>query len=45
MPEATTVLADGVPIFKAKFGNSDGHYALQIIEPIEHKRNTVEKGI
>jgi len=43
MPDHSIVTADGVPIFKAKLGVSDGRYALKIIEEIEHKRNIVEK--
>jgi flagellar motor switch protein FliM len=36
MPETVKLKAEGIPVFTAKVGLSDGNYALQIIDKISH---------
>jgi flagellar motor switch protein FliM len=36
MPETVKLKAEGIPVFAAKVGLSDGNYALRIVEKISN---------
>lgn len=45
VPSTILGKVDGVPVFRGRLGASRGMYALQVVEPIRSKSNSIEAGV
>jgi flagellar motor switch protein FliM len=45
VPSTILGKVDGVPVFRGRLGASRGMYALQVVEPIRSKGNSIEAGV